>query len=43
MRETRKLKRKWSKMIKTSNNHELVKAFSLRIKIDYTMKPTNIV
>ena len=25
MRETRKLKSKWSKMIKTSNNHELVK------------------
>lgn len=25
MRETRKLKSKWSKMIKTGNNHELVK------------------
>lgn len=25
MRETRKLKSKWSKMIKTNNNHELVK------------------
>ena len=42
MRETRKLKSKWSKMIKTNNNHELVK-FSLRIKIHCTMKPTNIV